>query len=44
MSHRKRSRDVNEESSYSEIASQFKEIAITFKNQGLLMQMSFMKR
>ena len=33
-SHRKRSRDVSEESSYSEIASQLKEIAIAFKNQG----------
>uniref|UniRef100_A0A2N9HZJ8 DDE Tnp4 domain-containing protein n=1 Tax=Fagus sylvatica TaxID=28930 RepID=A0A2N9HZJ8_FAGSY len=34
MSHRKRSRDVNEESNYSEIASQLKEIVIAFKNQG----------
>ena len=33
-SHRKRSRGVNEESNYSEIASQLKEIAIAFKNQG----------
>ena len=33
-SHRKRSRDVSEESSYSEVASQLKEIAIVFKNQG----------
>jgi hypothetical protein len=35
-SHRKRSRDVNEESNYSEVASQLKEIAIAFKNQGLV--------
>jgi hypothetical protein len=34
MSHRKRSRDAKEESNYSEIASQLKEIAIAFKNQG----------
>ena len=34
--HRKRSRDVNEESNYSEVASQLKEIAIAFKNQGLV--------
>ena len=33
-SYRKRSHDVNEESNYSEIASQLKEIAIAFKNQG----------
>ena len=33
-SHQKRGRDVSEESCYSEIASQLKEIAITFKNQG----------
>ena len=34
MSHRKRSRDVSEENSYSEVASQPKEIVITLKNQG----------
>ena len=34
MSHKKRSHDVNEESSYSEVALQLKEIAIVFKNQG----------
>jgi hypothetical protein len=34
MSHQKRGRDVSEESSYSEVASQLKEIAIAFKNQG----------
>ena len=33
-SHQKRGRDVSEESCYSEIASQLKEIAIAFKNQG----------
>uniref|UniRef100_A0A2N9GQ45 DDE Tnp4 domain-containing protein n=1 Tax=Fagus sylvatica TaxID=28930 RepID=A0A2N9GQ45_FAGSY len=33
-SHRKRSRDAKEESNYSEVASQLKEIAIAFKNQG----------
>uniref|UniRef100_A0A2N9E8Q3 Uncharacterized protein n=1 Tax=Fagus sylvatica TaxID=28930 RepID=A0A2N9E8Q3_FAGSY len=32
-SHRKKSRDVSEESSYSEVASQHKEIVIAFKNQ-----------
>ena len=32
--HRERSRDVNEGSSYNEIASQLKKIAIAFKNQG----------
>jgi hypothetical protein len=35
-SHRKRSRDAKEKSNYSEIASQLKEIAIAFKNQGLV--------
>ena len=34
MSHRKKSRDAKEESNYSEIAAQLKEIAIAFKNQG----------
>ena len=34
MSHRKRSRDVSEESSYSKVASQPKEIVIALKNQG----------
>uniref|UniRef100_A0A2N9FH15 RRM domain-containing protein n=1 Tax=Fagus sylvatica TaxID=28930 RepID=A0A2N9FH15_FAGSY len=34
MSHRKRSCDAKEESNYSEVASQLKKIAITFKNQG----------
>jgi hypothetical protein len=33
-SHRKRSHDAKEESNYSEIASQLKEIAIALKNQG----------
>uniref|UniRef100_A0A2N9H7M0 DDE Tnp4 domain-containing protein n=1 Tax=Fagus sylvatica TaxID=28930 RepID=A0A2N9H7M0_FAGSY len=33
-SHRKRSRDAKEESNYSEVAAQLKEIAIAFKNQG----------
>ena len=35
-SYRKRGRDASEESSYSEVASQLKEIAIAFKNQGLV--------
>ena len=34
MSHRKRSHDAKEESNYSKVASQLKEIAIAFKNQG----------
>uniref|UniRef100_A0A2N9ELA0 Uncharacterized protein n=1 Tax=Fagus sylvatica TaxID=28930 RepID=A0A2N9ELA0_FAGSY len=33
-SHRKRSREAKEESNYSELATQLKEIAIAFKNQG----------
>jgi hypothetical protein len=33
-SHRKRSRGAKEESNYSEVATQLKEIAIAFKNQG----------
>jgi hypothetical protein len=33
-SHRKRSHDAKEKNNYSVIASQFKEIAIAFKNQG----------
>jgi hypothetical protein len=33
-SHRKRSREAKGESNYSEVATQLKEIAIAFKNQG----------
>ncbi len=33
-SHRKISRDAKEESNYSEVAAQLKEITIAFKNQG----------
>ena len=44
MSHKKRSLDVSEENSYSEVASQLKKIAIALKNQGPVDANELMKR